>query len=194
MVADFFLSSPFQARYRMKRKEILEKFWDIEDRGKIRIPLIFKNPTQLFESNLSIPSQKLPFINHEVFEELNRMLEHFSYKTKIALSFAFTDKQNYTDAALLDILQSNFEFQKQLLKKNIVKVSAVSMGLAIAGSLLLLVSYFLNSRNVSQLFFDFVNISGTFMVWDAVSRFVIDRIAKYRSIKKYDNIQIEIGK
>lgn len=114
-------------------------------------------------------------LNRELADYIDSIVYHIPLENSIVLMFdcgmASDEEKQKVRQAVLDYYGLRLEDKKQDFRINRWKI----LGLFGVGAILLTFSYFLANHTANQFFFDFMNIAGTFALWEAVDLLLLER-------------------
>lgn len=116
-------------------------------------------------------------LNRELADYIDSIVYHIPLENSIVLLFdcgiASDEEKGKVRQAVYDYYGLRLEDKNQDFRINRWKM----LGLFGVGALLLVFSYFIANHTANQFFFDFMNIAGTFALWEAVDLFLLERQA-----------------
>ncbi|WP_352400748.1 hypothetical protein [Anaerotignum sp.] len=166
-----------------KQQYIANFFLDENDNALVRIHL--KNVESAFSPFCIKDHEEL---DGSFTDYLDNVIYHIPLKYSVILDVQIEQVNSEEKEILVQAIKNHYglvlEDKKQDLKINLITI----IGLLIVGATLLAFSYYLSSNNKGQLFTDFINIAGTFSLWEMVDLYLLDRKAK--EIQKFNAAQL----
>lgn len=166
-----------------KQKHISQNYLDENGNALIHIRL---NNVQSAFSQFCVKGHEE--LDGSFTQYLDEVIYHIPLKHSVILDFQVEQLTNGEKEILARTIKNHYglilEDKKQDLKINLITI----LGLFLVGATLLAFSYYLSSNNKGQFFTDFINIAGTFSLWEMVDLYLLDRKAK--EIQKYNAAQL----
>lgn len=161
-----------------ERAGLLRSFYPEEDG---RIVLRPKASEELF--SLALELGDTPRLKPEVFELLDRVLLETEHRETPTLAVEPPPDSGYSKERFNEIIKSNLRLRLLTLLFEFERNRRRSARLLLAGSLLLLLSYFFGQAFESDLLFDVINILGSLLIWTAGEKYFLEQ-AENRTLRR----------
>lgn len=170
------------------KKEYINRYYiDEKDNAVIRVKI-----DGLSEIYSTFSVDGFEELSSEFKEYIDDVIYHISLIHPVILEFYTSNLSKLDQEKLKSKITSYYglvlEDKKQDLKINLITL----VGLFLVGCSLLLFSYYLVSNNKGQLFIDFINIAGTFSLWEMVDLYLLDR--KNKQVELWNAAQTATAK
>lgn len=152
--------------WKRKWKSILKRYYNVH-RNVASIDLVFDSFTELIQTNFG--NGEVEKLNGVLFNKIEEAFSIIPRKYKININIYLKNFNNYKEERVKEIINENLELKLFSLKyenhKNLLK----TFGLLFFGVMFLTISYILNKKFSLLIFTDIANISGTLLIWEAIS-------------------------
>jgi hypothetical protein len=156
----------------VEQKGILDKYFSIQD-NQATFQLVYDTFSELVDNNFG--EDNVERLNTRLFDDVENALFILPKKYKAHIQIKIRDLGRYTLQECEQIIKENIilHFYSVYLSNRRKKRNGLI--LCGVGVVLLLASYFTQSRALPEILFDIINISGTLFVWEGVSVAYLER-------------------
>lgn len=174
-----------------RQLEIVSKYYKIEN-NSASVELYYNTFAELIDNNLG--NDKVEKLNSTIFSQLEESFLLLPKKCDINLKVYIKDFGTYKEEEAEKIIKDNIGLKVYALMIENIRKHRTNLLLMGGGVLVLLFSYFLGKTSTPSIITEIINISGTLLIWESVSDYIIERsvnrkIAK-QYIKKLKNIDV----
>lgn len=164
------------------RLNLLKKYYKLE-KNTATVELYYDTFSELISAELG--GENVERLNSSLISRIDEALSLVPGKYKIIIDVKIRNFENYSESECRRIIRENIMLKIYSLKAENRQKNRTSIFLAITGIGLLLLSYLFGSIKWPVITYDVINISGTLLVWEAVSEFVLERGDNYKRARQY---------
>lgn len=164
--------------------EILKRYYRIEE-DEVYIDLYYETFSELIDNNLG--GEKVEMGNEIIFDELEKAFSLIPKYFNIHLIVHIKDFGNYHQEEAKTIIMDNIYLKIYSLMLANARKKRLSYTLLVSGALILILSYFLAKTSIPTIITDIINISGTLLIWESASQFLIERSSNLKHATRYIN-------
>ncbi len=159
--------------------------------GELQLQLGIKSLDDISSKFLVSTDSNSFMISSDFCSELNEILGSIPRRVSLCLNLRVSDMGGRGEDEIEEMMQDSLKFRSGGMRIKSMRLLTNSLSLIFMGALFLLLSYFL-SDGVPRVVSDIINIGGTLMIWEAVSRFIFERKQYNDMLYKYSKIRVKV--
>lgn len=172
----------FKVKNKKDRLELLKKYYKLEN-NTATVELYYDTFSELISSEVG--GENVERLNSALLNRLDEALALVPEKYKIVIDVRIKDFENYSESECRRIIHENILLKIYSFKADNGQNNRAAGYLACAGIGALLLSYLFGSHHLPAIIYDIMNITGTLLIWEAVSVFVLERANNYKRARQY---------
>lgn len=165
-----------------REKELLSKYYKLHG-DNVEVTLVYNTFSELIDPNYG--DDRVEKLSKKLFDSIELAFREIPVNYRIFLNIKIKDFGSYNQDEAIKIIRENIEMRLHTITRVDKKKIISSAFIMFVGLMFIVASYFVPRREIGNIFYELIDLSGQVFVWEGMYSYFLDRTENKLLTRQY---------